>query len=311
MTPDSNETEIDATDVPEDEIDRADERAPTAITLETMLAELRECTDTDFAKSKTDYQSYMVRAQLEIQNTGFHDRLVEIHESLSEQFVARKIRAIESWSNGESQFRIVAKPWESMLDKLYRINKEDNRVFSNPPIVPTIDEMAAGEKQGRHQRWITPENAHEVVDDLIRTKFVVPFVDGVVEVSEQITRAINDHGLKRFKRYHAKDTGYHARHYYVLLPVPGDDATPETTVALEIKVLTKIQDQLGELTHILYEKHRTGEIKLEHKRKVAWQLGTPDFLATYLGHTGHFLEAAICDLKNEILKLDGTPNGES
>ena len=51
---------------------------------------------------------------------------------------------------------------------------------------------------------------------------------------------------------------------------------------------------VGELTHLLYEKHRTGVLKLEKKRKSAWQFDSPDFLATYLGHTGHFLEAKIC-----------------
>lgn len=270
-----------------------------------MLAALRGATRTDFALSATSYQSYVTRAQLEVQNSGFYDLLVALHDRLAHEFVAGKIRAIESWANGESEFRIVPKTWDSLIDKLYRINIEENRVFSNPPLAPTLEERVAGTDPQR-QRWITPDVAHEVVDDLLRTKFVVPFVDGVVQVGDEIIRAIDKCGLRRFKRFHAKDTGYHARHYYILLPVPGDSNVPETTVALEVKVLTKMQDQLGELTHILYEKHRTGEVKLEKKRKLAWQLATPDFRAAYLGHSGHFLEAAICDLKDEILELDGS-----
>ncbi len=132
----------------------------------------------------------------------------------------------------------------------------------------------------------------------------MPFVDGVVDVSYRLTKIFDELGVQRFRRFHAKDSGYHARHYYALVEVPGDDSIPPSTVALEIKVLTKMQDQLGELTHLLYEKHRTGVLKLEKKRKSAWQFDSPDFLATYLGHTGHFLEAKICDLKDTILSLD-------
>src|SRR5690349_10344581 len=108
-------------------------------------------------------------------------------------------------------------------------------LFDAPPLLHTLAERVAQLESPSKQRWITPMVAHEAVDDLLRTKFVVPFVDGVVDVSDRITRAINDCGLPRFRRYHAKDSGYHARHHYVLLPVPGYDGE-DTTIALEIKV---------------------------------------------------------------------------
>lgn len=288
----------------------ADWRPPNAVDLGTMLTELHEATGMDFAPLETAYNSFVARSVLAVQESPFYDRLVALHERLTDLYIARKIRAIESWAGGDTEFRIVGKSWASVVDKLYRINKEENRLFSNPPIVPTLDERAR-QMDGAHQRWITPAIAHEVIDDLLRTKFVVPFVDGVVTVGDEIVSALDVTGLLRFKRFHAKDTGYHARHYYALIPVTGDgDGVPDTTVALEVKVLTKMQDQLGELTHILYEKHRTGAIKLEKKRKLAWQLGTPDFLAAYLGHSGHFLEAAICDLKNAVLDIDEADNGQ-
>ena len=271
-----------------------------------MLTELEACTGVDFSAAQTEYESYAARAQLAVQNSAFSDRLFEIHETLSSELVAGKISGIDHWASGASGFRTVVKSWPSLIDKLYRINCEENDLFSNPPIIPTVEEVAHGERRGALQRWITPLLAHEVIDDLVRTKFVVPFADGVIDVGDRITQALDELGLKRFRRFHAKDTGYHARHYYALLEVPGDEVTPVTTVALEIKVLTKMQDQLGELTHLLYERHRTGALKLEKKRKVAWQFDSPDFLATYIGHSSHFLEAKVCDLKNTILDLDAS-----
>jgi ppGpp synthetase/RelA/SpoT-type nucleotidyltranferase len=277
--------------------------APEPISTASMLAKLQDATGADFAAFETSYESFMTGALSELQDSDIYGSLVDIHEALSDQRVLGTVRAIENWSNGEAEFRVVRKSWESLVDKLYRINFEENRLYSNPPLVRTIEEQAANSQQPQLQRWITPHIAHDVADDLLRTKFVVPFVDGVVEVSDLVTKAIDACGLRRFRRFHAKDSGYHARHFYILIRVPGY-GTDDTTVALEVKVLTKLQDTLGELTHLLYEKHRTGEIPLQKKRKVAWQLRTADFRATYLGHSGHFLEAAICELKDQILQME-------
>lgn len=71
-------------------------------------------------------------------------------------------------------------------------------------------------------------------------------------------------------------------------------------VALEIKVLTKLQDTLGELTHLLYELKRTGQISAEKKRKLAWMFESPDFEASYLGHTLHYMESSIVRLRRQL-----------
>jgi hypothetical protein len=276
--------------------------APAPMSTASMLSELQDSTGEDCAAFETSYEGFMTGALSEVQGSDIYGHLVDLHQTLSDLRVLGKIRAIESWSDGEAGFRIVRKSWTSLVDKLYRINIEENRLFSNPPIVRTIEQQA-DDGSPQTQRWIGPPIAHEVADDLLRTKFVVPFVDGVVEVSDQITKAINACGLRRFRRFHAKDSGYHARHFYILLCVPGY-SEEDVTVALEVKVLTKMQDTLGELTHLLYEKHRTGAIPLEKKRKLAWQLRTPDFRAAYLGHTGHFLEASMCELKDQILQME-------
>jgi len=289
---------------PESEIPEAVPLEPPAeISVDQMLARLSECSGFDFAAAKTEYEYYSTRAQLAVDNSPLYDRLFALQQELAGELVAGKITGVDRWASGESEFRTVVKTWESLVDKLYRVNREENALFSNPPILPTVSQTAQND-HANLQRWITPPIAGEVLDDLVRTKFVVPFVDGVVEVGDRLTQIFDELGVRRFRRFHAKDSGYHARHYYALVEVPGDDSIPPSTVSLEIKVLTKMQDQLGELTHLLYEKHRTGALKLEKKRKSAWQFDSPDFLATYLGHSGHFFEAKICDLKDTILKLE-------
>jgi len=273
-----------------------------------MLEKLREVTGEDFSESENSYLSFMTGVTSSVQESEFYWELVKLHEELSDQRVVGNIRRVEAWADGEGTFRVVTKSWASVVDKLYRINIEENKQYSSPPYVQTIQEKAQRAPTPAQQRWVTPKIAHEVADDLIRTKFVVPFADGVIDVSDRITQALDKCGLPRFRRYHAKDSGYHARHHYALVSVPGFDGS-DAVAALEVKVLTKAQDTLSELTHLLYEKKRTGELQSVAKRKLAWHFESPDFLAAYVGHAGHFVEASIVDLKNRILDLEGHDDG--
>lgn len=279
------------------------------LSVPAMLEALKTATGADFTAGQSGYRAFMASAQTAVQSSSFHTRLFDIHDQLSSQLVVGKIRAIEAWADGESSFRLVQKSWNSTVDKLYRINVEENPRHPEPPAVLRVAQRALREHEPRDVRWVTPDVIHEVADDLLRTKFVVPFVDGVVETSDIIADACTESGLPWFRRYHAKDSGYHARHMYILFPIPTSSGA-DAQIALEVKVLTKMQDTLGELTHLLYEKKRTGEVKQELKRKLAWDFEAPDFLASYLGHSGHFLEASIVDLKNRILELEDE-RGES
>ncbi len=276
-------------------------------TLESMISELSEVTGMDFAEAESPFRTFMTGVESGVQESEFFGALLDIHSDLSGERVVGNIRGVEAWADGEQSFRLVPKSWESVVDKLYRINIEENRQFSLPPLVLDIHEQAARVPTPSRQRWITPDLAHQVADDLIRTKFVVPFADGVVAVSDRIIEATNRCGLPTYRRYHAKDSGYHARHHYALVSVPGYDGS-DTTVAVEVKVLTKLQDTLGELTHMLYELKRTGTIRSEEKRKLAWLFESPDFSASYIGHAGHYIEASIVELKRKLQSFEGAIN---
>ena len=273
-----------------------------------MLRQLHERTGVDFAAHESEYSSFAAAAESSIQETPLADSLFELHEGLRGARILGTIGSIDSWADGSSTFRIVSKSWRSVVDKLYRLNIEENELLPNAPFLPNLHERVAGSPYSKHQQWITPSNAHEFADDLIRTKFVVPFVDGVVQVSDSVQALIEDQSLPRYVKYHAKDSGYHARHLYCLLDVPAIGGGTRT-VALEIKVLTKLQDTLGELTHLLYEKKRTGQIPSVKKRKLAWRIESPDFLASYVGHSAHFIEAQLVSLKNEILEMGTEKHG--
>ncbi|MFC3298038.1 hypothetical protein FJV46_04820 [Arthrobacter agilis] len=184
------------------------------------------------------------------------------------------------------------------------MNYEENNEGEMPPKIRSIQEQAdrIPDDNAKNQDWVTPERGHLFLDDLVRTKFVVPFADGVVDASNRVTASARKLGLKTYRRYHAKDSGYHAHHVYVLLSVPGPEVT-ETEIAFEIKILTKLQDNLSELTHLLYEYKRTGQIEKKKKRALAWLFESTDFEASYIGHSAHYIEASLVRLKAELAEI--------
>ncbi len=155
---------------PESDIPSGTPREPPAeISIDNMLERLSECSDFDFAARKTEYEYYSTRAQLAVDNSRLYDRLFALRQDLAGELVAGKIAGVDHWASGESEFRTVVKTWVSLIDKLYRVNREENALFSNPPILPTVSQLARNE-HANLQRWITSPIAGEVLDDLVRTK---------------------------------------------------------------------------------------------------------------------------------------------
>jgi hypothetical protein len=264
-----------------------------------LIEQLAEATGTDFETGKQDYELFIAAARLAVQESDLYDQLVGLFEKLRGELLLDKIRAVDAWANGETALPLVTKSWESVVDKLYRINIEENSTPGLPPAALTVDEQQSKAQVAATSVWVTPPLAHLYANDLIRTKFVVPFLDGVVSVSDRIVEIADELGLRRYRRYHAKDSGYHARHVYVLLNVPTASGGL-AEIAVEIKVLTKLQDTLSELTHLLYEHNRTGSGESRKKREIAWLIDIPDFDASYVGHSAHFIEASIVKLKQAI-----------
>lgn len=270
----------------------------TQVTLVDMVSRLQDLTGFNYATSKQNYDLFVTQAHSSANASEMFDELSRLYERLRQQNEVGKIRGVESWADGTDEFKLVWKSWPSLVDKIYRLNVEENSLADLPPTIATIQDQA-DKSFNVDSQWVTPDNVHSYVDDMLRTKFVLPFVDNVLPVSQSIKEIADTLNLPCYRKYHAKDSGYHAHHVYALMPIPAADGSTRQ-VALEIKVLTKLQDTLGELTHLLYELKRTGQIRTEKKRKMAWLFDSPDFAASYIGHSAHYIESAIVKLKTEL-----------
>jgi hypothetical protein len=286
-----------------DEEITSDKLAEDPLSLPRIVDELSLATGIDYSAFESWYSQFAVNAHNATSQSDFFDRLTSLREELARSAEVGTIRGVDAWADGTDEFRHVWKSWDSYLDKLYRLNLKENKSNGQPPKIMSIQEHATKASRPSNATWVDPRRGPAFVDDIIRTKLVVPFADGVVSVSDSVKQAAIELGLSYYRRYHAKDSGYHAHHIYVLVPVP-DAEGADIEIAFEVKVLTKLQDTLGELTHLLYEHKRTGRLKTEKKRKLAWDFESLDFNASYVGHNAQYLEASMVRLKIQLADLE-------
>jgi len=189
---------------------------------------------------------------------------------------------------------LVKKPYDSLVDKLFRQNCLWNRHWPNAP--------SGG--------WRTHSNCFETIDDILRTTIVCRFLDDPEFFSKQIALIANADGLEASASPRATDDGYYAWHTYVQIPsvVIGVDAVKNITISIEFQLTTLLQYILKNLTHSFYEKRR-----ITPKRDRAldkWDFTTDSFKGTYLGHTLHLVDAMLVELR-EKARADQLENARS
>lgn len=148
---------------------------------EKMEKELSLATGHSFDASEFKFRREQTLALSAVNGSDVFAELAALHSRLSQEFFPGGIRALESWANGDSQFHFVSKSPDSIIDKLYRLNILENEYYAdgNPPRWRDLSQLVDSREAGTHTReeWITTETYNLAIDDLVRSKFVVPFMD--------------------------------------------------------------------------------------------------------------------------------------
>lgn len=177
---------------------------------------------------------------------------------------------------------LVRKPFDSFLLKTFRKNILENRLWPEPP--------AGG--------WILPSNWFSMINDIVRTCFVVKYLDGVRFLTTKIQSLCEEQGLPCEAEYQAREEGYYAAHLYILrefeIPALTWD-TVKVKVAIEVQITTQIQDLIKNLLHKHYESRRTKAVPDEMKWQ--WDYKSKEFATNYLGHILHYVEGMIMDVR--------------
>jgi ppGpp synthetase/RelA/SpoT-type nucleotidyltranferase len=191
---------------------------------------------------------------------------------------------------------LVLKPYESAIDKSFRVNVLWNENFPNPP------------KKG----WVTADNLYYCFNDLIRCSIVCRFIDGPRFVTDKLMDFAKSLTLERRRYSQERDEGYYAFHYYVKFPVRLLNSNwdeLESNIEVEIQVTTQLQDVLRNLTHNFYKANRI--LPEQDSSKWKWDFKSNRFRVGYLSHTLHLLESIILESRDEMaeqFKRGNTPD---
>src|SRR5437867_1526343 len=143
---------------------------------------------------------------------------------------------IEYYSNNayyllsqEFSAELSVKTFASLLIKTFRKNVLNNRNWPEAP-------------QGG---WITPDNWFAAVKDIVRTRLVVKYLDGVEFMLGKMQAICTPKGLSCRIFYEAREEGYYAAHAYLShnfeIPKPTWD-TETIQGYFEIQITTQIQE---------------------------------------------------------------------
>jgi ppGpp synthetase/RelA/SpoT-type nucleotidyltranferase len=181
-----------------------------------------------------------------------------------------------------SNLKLVKKPYESAIDKSFRINALWNDGFPNEP------------KKG----WVTPRNLHFYFNDGIRSYLVCRFIDGPRFIAEQLTNYAKSLGLKSRFYSQERDEGYYAYHFYVTINVYFIDESfkkVNSEIEIEIQLTTQLQEVLKSLIHEFYQANR---LKQSSNSKWKWEYKTNRFRVGYISHALHLLESIIVEIRD-------------
>lgn len=182
---------------------------------------------------------------------------------------------------------LVTKPFSSFFEKTFRKNIVYNKRFPREP----------------YDGWITPDNWIVNTNDILRTYFVVKYLDGVEFLMGKIEDVLKINLLECNTHFEARDEGYYAVHVYTKkeFDIPKIDwDTEQKTISIEIQITTQLQEVIGKLTHQFYENRRVKQIKLD--KKWQWNYESEEFTANYLGHILHYVEGMIMEVRNKQSK---------
>lgn len=98
--------------------------------------------------------------------------------------------------------------------------------------------------------------------------------------------------------YEAKEEGYYAAHFYVIIDAVVPNREWDTQIvptSIELQLTSQLQEVIRKLLHKHYENRRK-EIS-NPPVKWQWDYRTEEFSTNYLGHILHYVEGMIMEIR--------------
>jgi ppGpp synthetase/RelA/SpoT-type nucleotidyltranferase len=236
---------------------------------------------TDYQKYQNYYESVVGKAKLEFESSEIWQLLKINWNKIDTNYYALTNYKLFS----ESIPEVDTKTYNSFLWKTFRKNIIDNENFPEPP------------KEGS---FLLPQNWYGKMNDIIRTKIIVKYLDGVDMVLNYLKQECKNLNIPFNYDYEAKDEGYYAVHCYLTISLEVPDMTWDTVhydFMIEIQITTQIKDLISKMTHKYYEQRRVC-LKIKDE-KWQWNYKDEAFTVNYLGHILHYLEGMILEIRDK------------
>lgn len=235
-------------------------------------------------KMKNYYEMVASKVQADFKKSSFWTQLKSQYEQLNQEYYLKTNYYLFHEAD-IPEFN--CKSFNSFLFKTFRKNVLDNPQWPEPP--------GTG--------WVLPDTWFTQINDMVRTCFVVKYLDGVNTLAEKCTILSEQSGYTCNVDYEARDEGYYAAHINLLFPcdVPSESWDSKLlTIPIELQITTQLQEVIRRLLHVYYEKRRADP----HPAKTKWQWDykSGDFSANYLGHILHYIEGMIMEVRERSRK---------
>jgi len=176
------------------------------------------------------------------------------------------------------------KPFDSFLLKTFRKNVLENKNWPDCP----------------EGGWVLPNTWYSDINDIVRTLFVVKYLDGVEFLINKVKCLCEQHNTVCKVFLEAREEGYYAAHLYTKREFEIPKVTWDTervNVSFEIQITTQLQEVIRKLLHRYYEDRRK-RVK-EEDMKWQWNYKSDEFVASYLGHILHYVEGMIIEIREK------------
>ena len=238
--------------------------------------------NTDMKRLEAHYQRVTITMKDEFCNSDFYKDLSSMLTHLNDQYVT------------DTHFELLdlskclvmdTKEFDKMLEKCYRKDVLYNKHWED-----------TDETWTESYEWAHPTNCFEKLNDTLRTKVLIRYLDGVDIILKAFAEISKKHGHDFTIDYKAEERGYYGVHFVVEFPFEveslGDAiGTKKTLTNVEIQICTQISEVVNELLHEYYERQRL-EIP-SPDRKWQWDYDSDEFAPAYLGHITHYVEGVI------------------
>lgn len=243
------------------------------------------------AKDIESLKSYYNRVSVQIKNDFSNSEFFNDLKS--------ELNDLNDWYQMQEKFILLVlskclnldtKKFDDMMEKSYRKDVLCNEHWEDSDNSWTIN-----------YDWVNPLNCFEKLNDILRTRIMIRYLDGARLVLGVLKKVANKHEYSSKIAFKSDEYGYYGVHFVVKYPVEIERinlGSKNILLNVEIQICTQISEVINELLHLYYEKKRLEFHGADKDWR--WDYDCDEFIPAYLGHMTHYIEGMIMQSREKV-----------